>query len=104
MFGPVIEPAFLNGVGPRPPVILLRPAAHLPGTGRRDQARFAEHLEVMGDVALVAAEGDGELADRRRLSQREEQPLAQRMGERLEVLWGVDVHRLVGHALSVKES
>jgi hypothetical protein len=53
-------------------VVLLGAAPHLPGFGDRHQAGLAQHLEV-GDVALVAAQGRGQLADRRRvLSQREQ--------------------------------
>jgi N-terminal domain of Peptidase_S41 in eukaryotic IRBP len=45
------------------PVILLGPAAHRPGARGLDQARPGENLQVVGNVALVAAQRRGELAD-----------------------------------------
>jgi len=43
---------------------------------------------MVGDVALVAAQGCGELADGRlALAEGEQQPVAHRVAQRLELLW-----------------
>src|SRR6185437_9959400 len=69
------------------PVVLLGSAAYGAGSRGQDQARAHEHLQVVGDVALVAAQGHGELADRRlALGEGEQQPVAHRMSQRLELL------------------
>jgi hypothetical protein len=71
------------------PVVLLGSAAYRAGSRGPDQARGHEHLQVVGDVALVAAQGHGELADRRlALGEGEQQPVAHRMSQRLELLRG----------------
>src|SRR6266542_2826270 len=71
------------------PVVLLGSAAYRAGSRGPDQARAREHLQVVGDVALVAAQGHGELADRRlALGEGEQQPVAHRMSQRLELLRG----------------
>jgi hypothetical protein len=77
-------------------VVLLGPASHLAGLDDPHQARLAEHLEVVVDGALLRVQGHRQLADRRRmLAEHEEQPLPQRMGERLELRRGGDLQHLV---------
>src|ERR1700722_14351995 len=86
-----------------PLVVLLSATTYMAGAGDAHQASVAEHLQMMADVALVGADARGELADRRRPIQFEEQPLPGRMPERLEVFSGRDVHHPVGHGLSVED-
>ena len=62
-------------------------AADLARPGGHGQAGVGEDLQVVGDVALVAAQGCGELADGRlALAEGEQQPVTHRMAQRLELL------------------
>jgi hypothetical protein len=68
-------------------VVLLRSAAHPAGACGPDQARRGENLQMVGNVALVAAQCGGELADGRlALAKGEQQPVTHRMTQRLELL------------------
>jgi hypothetical protein len=69
-------------------VVLLRSAAHLAGACGPDQACRGENLQMVGNVALVAAQCGGELADGRlaALAEGEKQPVTHRMAQRLELL------------------
>ena len=59
--------------------------------GGQGQAGVGEDLQVVGDVALVAAQGCGELADGRlALAEGEQQPVTHRVAQRLELLRGGD--------------
>ena len=81
------------------PVVLLGSAAHVARPRRPDQARVREHLQVMRDVALVAVQRRGELAyGRFALAEGEQQPVAHRVAQGLELLRrgdgdGVFLHR-----------
>ena len=69
------------------PVVLLGSAAYLARPGGQRQAGVGENLQVMGDVALVAAQGYSELADGRlALAEGEQQPVTHRVAQRLELL------------------
>ena len=73
-----------------PAVVLLGAAAHLAGPGGATR-RAGENLQVVRDVALVAAQRRGELADGRFiLAEGEQQPVAHGMGQRLELFRGGD--------------
>lgn len=77
--------------------VLLGAAANPAGLGDVDQPGFAENLEVVGDVALLRVELSSELAGGGRpVPQGEEQPLAQRVGERRELLGRTDLQDVLG--------
>lgn len=76
----------------RPPVVPLGAAAYRAGAGDTDQSGVAQHLEVMGEVALLRVEEHRELADRGRpLGQGEQQSLAQWVGQSRVLLGRADV-------------
>lgn len=78
-------------------VVLLRAAADLTGLGDMDQPGFAEHLEMVGDVALLRVELLREPAGSGGpVPQGEEQPLAQRVGECRELLRRTDLQDVLG--------
>src|SRR5262249_18831886 len=69
-------------------VVLLGPAAYRSGARGPDQVRADEDVQVVGDVALVAVQRRGELADRGlALAEGEQQPVTCRMAQRLELCW-----------------
>src|SRR2546427_366960 len=75
-----------------PLVVPLGSAAHLAGACGPDQARVGENLQMVGNVALIAAQSGGELADGRlALAEGEQQPVTRRMTQRLELLWRGDL-------------
>ncbi|GGS51835.1 hypothetical protein GCM10010221_58600 [Streptomyces parvus] len=78
-------------------VVLLGAAADLAGLGEVDQSGIAEHLEVVGHVALLRIELRRKLAGGGRpVAQGKEQPLTQRVGERSELLERTDLQDVLG--------
>jgi hypothetical protein len=67
--------------GRHPAVVLLGATADTACPGRLDQARFRQDSQVMGDIALIAVQCRGELADGRLA-------LAERGQQRPQVLCG----------------
>jgi hypothetical protein len=79
-------------------------AADLAGAGLADQACIGEHLEVVGNVALIAAEHGGELADGGPpLAEGEQQPVTRRVAQGLELGGGRDLENFaeIVHSESV---
>lgn len=78
-------------------VVLLGAAAYLAGLRDVDEPGLAEHLEVVGDVALLRVELGREPADGGGpVAQGEEQSLPQRVGERRELLGRADLQDVLG--------